>query len=196
MKMACVVSVLVLLGGAGLLAPRPALAHGGENERKGFLLGGSVGLVRPVAPDLDDRGYSGGGLVGPVLDLRIGGGFAEGVLLMFESITTIGASPPPGARDRILAQHTLVSVQRFAESVDPNLYARAGAGVAWTRVRTTPGADATASAVGRPHGAGRGYEWRFGSSFTVTFELGTLFTATELAIIATPLATLGSQWYW
>ena len=35
MKMACGVLVLVLLGGTGFLAPRPALAHGGgENERK------------------------------------------------------------------------------------------------------------------------------------------------------------------
>lgn len=180
-----------------LVAPvvRASEPEGGRNERGGLVLGLGGGLGRPVSPDLDGGGYEQGGLVGGILDLRIGGGFTEDVALFVESLTVVGVNRAPGAADRLLTEHALLTVQLFVEPVDPHLYARGGAGVAIVRHRRDAGAAGSRTTIGGAIGGVLGYEWRFGRVLGLTLELGTLFEVTGEFLSATPLAMLGAQAY-
>jgi len=180
---------------AGARVAQASEPEHGRNERGGFVVGIGGGLGRPVSPDLDDGGYGGGGLVGGVLDLRLGVGFTEDVAIFVESLTVAGVYRAPGAADRLLVEHALLTVQLFVEPVDPHLYARGGAGVAMVRHRKSASTPESQTSIGGAIGGVLGYEWRFGRIFCLTLELGTIFEVTGELISATPLAMFGAKAY-
>ena len=159
------------------------------------MLGIGSGLGRPISPGFDDGGNGQGGLVGGILDLRIGVGFTEDVALYVESLTVAGVERAPGAADRLLVEHALLTVQLFVEPVDPHLYARGGAGVAIVRHRRNATSADSQTTIGGAIGGVLGYEWRFGRVLGLTLELGTLFEVTGEFLSATPLGMLGAKAY-
>ncbi len=180
---------------AGARVAQASEPEHGRNERGGFVVGIGGGLGRPVSPDLDDGGYGGGGLVGGVLDLRLGVGSTEDVAIFVESLTVAGVYRAPRAADRLLVEHALLTVQLFVEPVDPHLYARGGAGVAMVRHRKSASTPESQTSIGGAIGGVLGYEWRFGRIFCLTLELGTIFEVTGELISATPLAMFGAKAY-
>ncbi len=172
-----VVKYFITFSSFALLYLFSLLAHAGEGERKGFLLG--FGPRVGYESGTLDRAFGG-------LEFRIGAGLTENILLYYEGVADFTTK----ANKDYFANDSQVKAQYFIWN---NLYANVGAGLTVGQIDT--GSAIYQSKVGFVTSAALGYEFRPGKRFFVAPEVGYSYRRIESKNFHSPALGVHLGWY-
>jgi len=162
-----------------------ALRESRVRSRRGFFLGFGIGGGHAVSNELEEDGFDRTGLA---LDIRVGGGLSERLLLMGE---VIGLAARQDFGGQLNTYHTVIALQAFLVH---GLFVRAGPGMAFA-ILDTPFGDSRSN-TGFAFIGVLGYELRLGEMFALSMEGGAHYANTDDYTSVTPEGHVGFTWYW